>query len=221
MKAAAHSSSGATVSAPADAVKHTRRTPSRRLARLAAVALGAAATFIGVTAVRVEHQASVDETRPVGAIIVFGAAEYSGHPSPVYRARLDHAYELFERGVAPLVITTGGAARDPKFSEGGVGRDYLKARGIPDLNLIAETQSDDTAQSAQRTANILRVNGVRQCVAVSDAYHMFRVKHILEAEGVTVYASPRPGSIPHTRFTRALTALREGFSYLLWELHLT
>jgi uncharacterized SAM-binding protein YcdF (DUF218 family) len=221
MNEAAHSFGGTAMRSPADAVKHTRRTPSRRLARLAAVALGAAAIFIGVTAIRVKNQASLDETRPAGAIIVFGAAEYSGHPSPVYRARLDHAYDLFERGIAPLVITTGGAARDPKFSEGGVGHDYLKARGIPDLNLIAETQSDDTAQSAQRTANILRVNGVRQCVAVSDAYHMFRVKHILESEGVTVFASPRPDSIPHTRFTRVLTALREGFSYLLWEMHLT
>jgi uncharacterized SAM-binding protein YcdF (DUF218 family) len=177
--------------------------------------------FLGLTVDRIVRQAAVDEARPAGAIIVFGAAEYSGHPSPVLRARLDHAFDLFQQGIAPLVITTGGAARDPKFSEGQVGRDYLMARGIPDINLIAETQSEDTAQSADRTTTILRANGIGQCIAVSDAYHMFRVKRLLQSEGLTVYASPRPDSIPHTRFERAKTAMREAFSYLLWELQLT
>jgi uncharacterized SAM-binding protein YcdF (DUF218 family) len=172
----------------------------------------------GAIAAKVEKQAELDETHRAGAIVVFGAAEYSGHPSPVFRARLDHAYDLFRRDVAPLVITTGGSAQDPKFSEGGVGRDYLMSRGIPDVNLIAETQGDDTAHSAQRTAAILRTNGIRQCVAVSDAYHMFRVKQLLEAEGMTVYASPRPDSIPHSPLARTATALRESFSYLLWKL---
>jgi uncharacterized SAM-binding protein YcdF (DUF218 family) len=178
------------------------------------------AGFIGVTARRVVRQATIDETRPADAIVVFGAAEYSGRPSPVFRARLDHAFDLFQQGMAPLVITTGGAAHDPKFSEGQVGRDYLIARGIPDINLIAETQSDDTAQSADRVATILRANGIGQCLAVSDAYHLYRVKRMLQSEGLTVYVSPRPDSIPRTRFERAKTALREAFSYLWWELHL-
>jgi uncharacterized SAM-binding protein YcdF (DUF218 family) len=177
--------------------------------------------LLGAIAYKVEEQADLDEDHAAGAIVVFGAAEYSGHPSPVFRARLDHAYDLFERGIAPLVITTGGAGQDPKFTEGGVGRDYLMSRGVPDLNLIAETQGEDTARSAQRTAAILRTNGIRQCVAVSDAYHMFRVKHLLQAEGLTVYASPRPDSIPHSALARSATALRESFSYLLWKAHLT
>jgi len=180
----------------------------------------AGVALLGVTAGAVMRQAPRDETQPAGAIIVFGAAEYAGRPSPVFRARLDHAYELFQRGLAPLVITTGGAAKDTHFTEGGVGRDYLIARGIPDLNLIAETQSEDTAKSAVRTAIILRANGLRACLAVSDAYHMFRVKHLLEAEGMTVYVSPRPDSIPRTRTARAAAALREATSYLLWVLHL-
>jgi uncharacterized SAM-binding protein YcdF (DUF218 family) len=138
----------------------------------------------------------------------------------VFRARLDHAFGLFQQGVAPLVITTGGAAHDPKFTEGGVGRDYLAARGIPDFQLIAETQSEDTARSAERTAIILRANGLANCVAVSDAYHMFRVKHMLEAEGIVVYPSPRPDSIPRTFWNRTLTALREAISYLFWKLHI-
>jgi uncharacterized SAM-binding protein YcdF (DUF218 family) len=177
--------------------------------------------LLGAIAYKVEDQGEIDEDHAAGAIVVFGAAEYSGHPSPVFRARLDHAYDLFERGIAPLVITTGGAGQDPKFTEGGVGRDYLMSRGIPDVNLIAETQGEDTAHSAQRTAAILRTNGIRQCVAVSDAYHMFRVKRLLQAEGLTVYASPRPDSIPHSVLARSATALRESFSYLLWKAHLT
>ena len=88
-------------------------------------------------------EASREELRPADAIVVFGAAEYSGRPSPVYRARLDHAFELFQRGIAPVVITTGGSGSDPDYSEGGVGRDYLMRRGIPERSLIAETQGAD------------------------------------------------------------------------------
>jgi uncharacterized SAM-binding protein YcdF (DUF218 family) len=175
--------------------------------------------YLAATARAIARQAHTDETRHAGAIVVFGAAEYSGHPSPVLRARLDHAYDLYERGVAPLVIVTGGAGDDPTYSEGGVGRDYLIRRGVPDEDLIAETQGEDTEESAQRTANILYANGLRECVAVSDAYHIYRIKHMLGGEGITVYGSPRPGSVPQGRWRRATAALREAFSYTLWRLH--
>jgi len=195
------------------------RRPSHWLFLGGAVIVSLAAV-VSFTAVRVRQQAAVNEPRPADAIIVFGAAEYSGRPSPVFRARLDHAFKLFQQGVAPLVITTGGGARDPKFTEGEVGRDYLIMRGIPEPNLIAETQSDDTARSAERTAVILRANGLRRCVAVSDAYHMFRVKRLLESEGIVVYPSPRPDSVPRTFWARVTTALREACSYWYWKLHL-
>jgi len=167
------------------------------------------------------REAHVDEEHPAGAIVVFGAAEYSGHPSPVYRARLDHAYTLFERGLAPVVITTGGAGGDPHFSEGQVGRDYLESRGIPDGNLIAETQGGDTDQSAQRVSVILRANDIHTCLLVSDAYHMFRAKQMMAAHGIDVYISPRPGSIPKTLLGRYVAALRESVSYLLYKAHVT
>jgi uncharacterized SAM-binding protein YcdF (DUF218 family) len=176
--------------------------------------------YLGLTARAVMHQAHCDETRRAGAIVVFGAAEYSGRPSPVLRARLDHAYDLYERGIAPLVIVTGGSGYDPKYSEGSVGRDYLIRRGVPDEDLIAETQGDDTAESAQRTAHILYANGLRECVAVSDAYHMFRIKHMLGGEGIIVYCSPRPDSVPQGWWRRTLAALREAASYSLWRLKL-
>jgi uncharacterized SAM-binding protein YcdF (DUF218 family) len=177
--------------------------------------------FLLITAFRVARQAGRDEARPAGAIIVFGAAEYVGRPSPVYRARLDHAYDLFKRGLAPVIITTGGSGFDSKYTEGGVGRDYLIARGIPDANLIAETQSLDTAQSAARTAAIMRTNHIADAVAVSDAYHVYRIKQLMKAQGVDAYGSPRPASEPRTRYARVIGALREAVSYLLWRLNLT
>ncbi len=177
--------------------------------------------FFTATSAHIVHQAYLDETRPADAIVVFGAAEYAGRPSPVLRARLDHAYDLFERGVAPLVITTGGAGADPTYTEGGVGRDYLIQRGISDTNLIAETQGDDTAESATRIAVILRANSMKTCVAVSDAYHIFRIKKLFEAEGMVAYGAPRPGSIPQARVARILAVLREAVSYAVWKMHLT
>jgi uncharacterized SAM-binding protein YcdF (DUF218 family) len=196
----------------------TWREPGRWLLRLEALGLLALATFLALTAARVVHEGSLQELHPADAIVVFGAAEYAGHPSPVLRARLDHSFDLFQRGIAPVVITTGGAASDPSFSEGGVGRDYLMHRGIPERNLIAETQGSDTAQSAVRVAVIMRANGLRSCVAVSDAYHVFRIKKLLEHEGISpVYVAPRPDSRPHSALQRIYAVLRESCSYLVWK----
>jgi len=172
-----------------------------------------------VIAFQINRTASLEELQPADAIVVFGAAEYSGHPSPVLRARLDHALDLFHRGLAPVVITTGGAALDPTFSEGGVGRDYLMRHGVPERSLIAETQGRDTSESAARVAVIMRANGLHSCVAVSDAYHVFRIRKLLEHEGVgPVYMAPRPDSTPHGIFQRAVASLREAASYLLWRM---
>ena len=186
--------------------------------RLLLLVVASAALFLVVTALRVVHTASLQETHPADVIVVFGAAEYSGRPSPVLRARLDHAFDLYEQHVAPVVITTGGAAADPKFSEGGVGKEYLRRRGVPENALIAETQGSDTAESAQRVAGILRANGLHSCVAVSDAYHVFRIRKLLEHEGMKVYVAPRPDSVPHTPWMRAEAASREALSYSLWKL---
>jgi uncharacterized SAM-binding protein YcdF (DUF218 family) len=123
--------------------------------------------------------------------------------------------------MAPFLISTGGSGGDPRFSEGGVGHDYLAAHGVPDAALIEETLGGDTAQSAQRVAVIMRVNGLRTCLAVSDAYHLFRVKRLMAGEGMECYASPRPGSIPRTFWTRFWAVQREAFSYCLWKLHIT
>jgi uncharacterized SAM-binding protein YcdF (DUF218 family) len=184
-------------------------------------ATGGFLLFLGITGLRIVHAAAESPAQKADAIVVFGAAEYAGRPSPVYRARLDHGFYLFQNGRAPVVITTGGAAQDPDFSEGGVGRDYLSRRGIPEQNLIAETQSSDTAQSAERVANIMRANGMRTCIAVSDAYHVFRIRALLEHEGIHAEVAPRPESRPRTMWQRFTAVMRETMSYLLWEMGMT
>ena len=201
---------------PADAKRPLRRHWTLWLGALAAgVVIWLALICLGIL-----HEASQQEIHSADAIVVFGAAEYSGRPSPVYRARLDHAFDLFQRGIAPVVITTGGAAADPSFNEGGVGHDYLMHRGIPDSNLIAETQGSDTAQSAARIGVIMRTNHMRSCVAVSDAYHVFRIRKLLEHNGIQVYVSPRPDSRPHSRWQRAEAVLREAISYVVWRVQM-
>ena len=198
----------------ASARQRSVRNPSAIVRQLAAWCVAIVLAAFAVAAFFIVRQGNRDEARRADAIVVFGAAEYAGRPSPVYRARLDHAYELFQRGLAPMVITTGGAGADPKFTEGGVGRDYLSRRGIPDRSLIAETQSEDTAESAQRVSAILRVNGMHNVVAVSDAYHIFRIKRLMGRYGIVAYGSPRPGSVPHTAGAKISAVLRESASYV-------
>ena len=181
----------------------------------------AIAFYIGVVYRGVVRGSGGDELRPADAIVVFGAAEYDGRPSPVYKARLDHAAQLYRTGLAPMVITTGGAGADPRFSEGEVGRDYLRSLGLPDARLIAETQSSDTAESARRVGTILRANNMSSCLAVSDGYHMFRIKHMLRREGINVQAAPRPNSRPASFWKRQTVVLHEIGSYTAWVLHLT
>lgn len=196
----------------ATAVTKTQRT----LFWTAVIAVVLIATAVTLTVHTIVHDSRQQQLHPADAIVVFGAAEYDGRPSPVFRARLDQANELFRKGLAPVVITTGGAAADPNFSEGGVGRDYLMSRGVPEPALIAETQASDTAESAERVAVIMRANHMRSCLAVSDAYHVFRIRKLLEHEGVQVFLAPRPDSRPKSAWQRGVALLRESGSYLAW-----
>jgi len=190
--------------------------------RLLLLAVSAALIILTVTALQVVHSASLEETSRADAIVVFGAAEYYGRPSPVLRARLNHAFDLYQLHLAPVIITTGGAADDPKFSEGGVGEDHLRKLGVPESALIAETQGSNTAESARRVAVIMHANGLHSCIAVSDAYHVFRIRKLLQHEGIgPVYVAPRPDSRPHSAVQRSFAVLREATSYLLWRVGIT
>jgi uncharacterized SAM-binding protein YcdF (DUF218 family) len=188
----------------------------RSLFWTAVIAIVLIATVVATVVHAIVHDSRQQQLNPADAIVVFGAAEYDGRPSPVFRARLEHARDLYRMGLAPAVITTGGAAADPNFSEGGVGRDYLMHRGVPESALIAETQASDTAESAERVAVIMRANHMRTCIAVSDAYHVFRIRKLLEHDGVQVFVAPRPDSRPRSVWQRGTALLRESASYLLW-----
>ena len=167
----------------------------------------------------IRRQAASDEARRAGAIVVFGAAEYNGRPSPVYKARLDHAFYLEEHGFAPLVITTGGSGGDAHFTEGGVGRDYLIQQGVAARKILAETQSETTFQTVQAVTQMLKARGESTCVAVSDGFHLYRINRLFSSFGVTAYTSPAPASpIEAEPFARALYSLRELLIINLWHL---
>lgn len=169
---------------------------------------------------QVERYAVLDQAAPADAIVVFGAAEYDGRPSPVFRARLDHARILYERGIAPLIVTLGGSESGDEHSEGEVGRDYLIGGGVPDEAIIAETHSRSTSESAKRIEVIARANKLRRLVIVSDRTHMFRIHAICEANGLNVLMSPRP----HTGLESAMqdtdAIWHEILTYTLWKVHL-
>jgi uncharacterized SAM-binding protein YcdF (DUF218 family) len=169
---------------------------------------------------QIRYYAHRDEARPADAIAVFGAAEYDGRPSPVLRARLDHALELYQRGLAPMVITLGGGDPADRHSEGGVGHDYLLAHSVPERDIIAETESDNTEQSADRLAVIARANGFRSIVVVSDGTHLFRIHAICEHDGLTVYTSPRPVLRSISRTDRLKRLTHEIASFTAWRLHM-
>ncbi len=169
--------------------------------------------------VEIERFAGQDQAALADAIAVLGAAEYDGRPSPVLRARLDHARALYKRGFAPLIITTGGAGGD-EFSEGAVARAYLIGAGVPESAIIAETESRNTEESARRIAVIARANGLHRLLVVSDATHLFRIHEIFAANGFDVLTSPRP-RVPSEDVTHNADRIsHEILAYTLWRLHL-
>lgn len=165
----------------------------------------------------IRQQAAHDEAQPADAIVVLGAAQYNGVPSPVFKARLDHAFDLEERGLADTVITTGGSGGDPRFTEAGVGRDYLIQQGMAEGKIIAETRSDTTFESVRAVAQLLQKRRARTCIAVSDGFHLYRIKLMFAAQGIAPYGSPAPNSpIESEPYLRALHSLREMLVTSLW-----
>jgi uncharacterized SAM-binding protein YcdF (DUF218 family) len=169
--------------------------------------------------VQIDRYAHQDQAAPADAIGVLGAAEYDGRPSPVYRARLDHALELYHQGIAPLIITLGGPGGD-QYTEGSVGREYLMSKGVPESAIIAETESRNTEESARRMVVIARVNGLHRLVVVSDDTHMFRIHAICAADGLDVLTSPRPRPATEETTQEGERIAHEILSYTLWQLHL-
>jgi uncharacterized SAM-binding protein YcdF (DUF218 family) len=140
--------------------------------------------------VTVLRAASRDAARPAQAIVVLGAAQYRGRPSPVLRARLDHAVGLYARGIAPQLVVTGGIAEGDTASEAAVGRIYALAAGVPDSAILLENEGRTTGQSLERVARLLKARRIDTVVVVSDPFHVLRAERVAEREGLVAYTSP-------------------------------
>lgn len=192
----------------------------RRALLVLLLLVGAAGIWCCWVAAQIRYFAQTDEAAPSDAIAVFGAAEYAGKPSPVYRARLDHAKSLYDHGIAHLIITLGGPGGDA-FTEGGVGKAYLMGSGVPETDLIAETHSRSTSESAARLAVIARANRLGRIVIVSDATHLFRIHAICAADGLNVLTSPRPPSEKTEAYTPPADPIwHEIVTYTLWRVYM-
>jgi uncharacterized SAM-binding protein YcdF (DUF218 family) len=164
--------------------------PRGRIRQLVAGTVLAAAALWTASVLAVVVAGARDDRPPSDAIVVLGAAQYAGRPSPVLRARLDHAAMLFQDGVAPLVLLTGGRGEGDTTSEAAVGRRYLLARGVPDSALLLEPEGRTTAASLTAAAQLLQARGAQRVVLVSDPFHALRVRVVAWRLGLTAVASP-------------------------------
>jgi len=160
--------------------------------------------------VAVAVQGARDQATTADAIVVLGAAQYNGRPSPVFRARLDHAAALYQRGLAPVVLVTGGVGTGEVLSEANVGRDYLAHLGLPGEAVIPLPASDDSYASLKQVQRWFEGRGSRRVLLVSDAFHMLRLRIIAARLGLSPLTSPAPGS-------PIRASLRRNTTYMLAE----
>ncbi len=189
----------------------------RRLIQALAALTVASLIALGYVYSEVSRQADRDEARRADAIVVLGAAQYNGRPSPVLKARLDHALELYDRELAQRIIATGGQGLGAKFSEGEVSRQYLSENGVPAEFITVENTGQSTMQSVAVVGEIMDRMQLQSCIVVSDDYHMHRAKKMLEERGLTVYGSPRQ-TAAGDEWTRRKRFVREALSYLMWRI---
>ena len=136
----------------------------------------------------------LDQRRPADAIVVLGAAQYNGRPSPVLKARLDHAVTLYRAGLAPAVVVTGGIGEGDRVSEATVGHRYLRAQGIPDSAIIVRPDGRTTDQSMRSVAEWMHERDLRRALLVSDPFHMARLQMEARRARVRAYLSPTRSS---------------------------
>jgi uncharacterized SAM-binding protein YcdF (DUF218 family) len=162
----------------------------RDVVRLAALGVAASLVAAGYTTFRIWQQGERDERRPADAIVVMGAAQYDGRPSPVFRARLDHAVALYTSGVAPLLVVTGGKAEGDRTTEADTARTFAIAAGVPAEAILVEDEGRTTIASLRAVAAIFRERGLSSAVFVSDRTHMLRVLRIARDQGIAGWGSP-------------------------------
>lgn len=166
----------------------------RTVLRLAATFVALVVAYVAVTGAQVWWASRQDGARPAEAIVVLGAAQYDGRPSPVLRARLDHAADLFSQGLAPLVVVTGGRAPGDRVTEATAAADYLLERGVPEAALRREVSGQSSYESLAATSRFLRDEGIDDVLLVSDSFHAYRIAAIAEEVGLDAAVSPTPSS---------------------------
>ena len=164
--------------------------PFRLARRIALLVLAAVVVYFGVTFVQVWSASRRDDVQRVGAIVVLGAAQYDGEPSPVFKSRLDHAATLYRNGMAPVVVVTGGRRPGDRRSEGQAGYGYLIGQGVPESALRLEGDGSNSWQSLAAAARFLRAEGITEVLLVSSPYHALRVSQIADELGLVGYVSP-------------------------------
>ena len=132
----------------------------------------------------------MDQARPADSIVVLGAAQYDGRPSPVLRARLDHGISLWNNGMGKVLVLTGGRGAGDTTSEADVGRSYARKRGVPDAAILLENKGRTTRESMLGVAELLERRGIKTAILVSDPFHMLRLSIIGRRFGLTPYTSP-------------------------------
>ena len=166
----------------------------------------------GAVVVAVAVQGARDQATSADAIVVLGAAQYNGRPSPVFRARLNHAATLYQRGLAPVILVTGGVGVGDTLNEAIVGRDYLVGLRLPADGVIPLAGGDDTRASLQQVKQWFAGRESRRILLVSDGFHMLRLRILAERVGLVPYTSPAPGSPIHSNARRNAGYLfAEGF----------
>jgi uncharacterized SAM-binding protein YcdF (DUF218 family) len=166
----------------------------RIVRRVGVVVLLAAVLYYVVTFVQVWWAARHDDTRPSEAIVVLGAAQFNGRPSAVFRARLDHAADLYRRRVAPTIVVTGGKQVGDQFTEATSGATYLHGKGVPDAAILRETTSRTSWESLAAAARVLQNRGEKKVVLVSDPFHSLRIRSIANELGLDAVTSPTRNS---------------------------
>ena len=189
----------------------------RWVRRLAIITAICGVLYVLYIADQVRRLGQVDDAQPADIIVVLGAAEYRGRPSPVLEARLRHALSLYQRKLAPYILTTGGAGGDPRFTESEVGRNFLLSHGVPPEAIVMEDEGESTVYSTVAAAEIMDRMRMKSCIVVSDSYHLFRVKQILVERGITVFTSPRPEK-ERTATAEWRLYFRQAAGYVLWQL---
>ena len=162
--------------------------------RIGAGLLGLLVLYVSVTFVQVWWASRQDDAQDAQAIVVLGAAQYNGEPSPVYEARLDHAAELYQEGLAEVVVTTGGRLEGDEFSEANAGAAYLMAQGVPESAIRQEVDGRNSWESLAASARFLSDEGIDEVLLVSDPYHSFRLGQIAGEIGLDAHVSPTDSS---------------------------